>query len=36
MGLMYDEKRDVIWAVDTNSRVYVLRLNLGSAHKHDL
>jgi len=24
---MYDKKRKLFWAVDTNSRVYVLRLD---------
>jgi hypothetical protein len=26
LGMMYDKKRKLFWAVDTNSRVYVLRL----------
>jgi hypothetical protein len=26
LGMMYDTKRKLFWAVDTNSRVYVLRL----------
>jgi sialidase-1 len=31
LGLMYDAKRKVFWAVDTNSQVYVLRLDVKSA-----
>jgi hypothetical protein len=31
LGLMYDAKRKLFWAVDTNSQVYVLRLDLKSA-----
>jgi hypothetical protein len=27
LGMMYDNKRKLFWAVDTNSRVYVLRLS---------
>jgi hypothetical protein len=31
LGLMYDAKRKLFWAVDTNSQVYVLRLDLKTA-----
>ena len=31
LGLMYDKVRKLFWAVDTNSRVYVLRLSPGTA-----
>ena len=31
LGLMYDKVRKLFWAVDTNSRVYVLRLAPGTA-----
>jgi sialidase-1 len=31
LGLMYDAKRKLFWAVDTNSQVYVLRLDVKSA-----
>jgi hypothetical protein len=31
LGMMYDAKRKVFWAVDTNSQVYVLQLDLKSA-----
>ncbi len=31
LGLMYDAKRKLFWAVDTNSQVYVLRLDPKSA-----
>ena len=31
MGLMYDPTRKLVWAVDTNSVVYVLRLDLKTA-----
>jgi hypothetical protein len=31
LGMMYDKKRKLFWAVDTNSRVYVLRLAPGAA-----
>ena len=30
-GLMYDTRRKVFWAFDTNSKVYVFRLDPGSA-----
>lgn len=33
MGLMYDAKRELIWATDTNSQVYVLRLDAETAAK---
>lgn len=36
LGLMYDAKRKLFWAVDTNSEVYVLRLEPASAEMHDL
>ena len=32
LGLMYDVKRKLFWAVDTNSQVYVLRLEMKSAN----
>jgi hypothetical protein len=31
LGLMYDAKRELFWAVDTNSQVYVLRLDPATA-----
>jgi hypothetical protein len=31
LGLMYDAARKLFWAVDTNSNVYVLRLDVASA-----
>jgi hypothetical protein len=31
LGLMYDAKRKLFWAVDTHSQVYVLRLEMKSA-----
>ena len=31
LGMMYDAKRKMFWAVDTNSRVYALRLNPATA-----
>ena len=31
LGLMYDARRRLFWAVDTDSKVYVLRLEPGSA-----
>ena len=31
LGLIYDAKRKLFWAVDTNSQVYVLRLDVKSA-----
>jgi hypothetical protein len=31
LGLMVDQKRKLYWAVDTNSNVYVLRLDVASA-----
>jgi hypothetical protein len=31
MGMMYDAKRKLFWAVDTNSNVYVLRLDVAAA-----
>jgi hypothetical protein len=31
LGMMYDAKRKLFWAVDTNSNVYVLRLDVASA-----
>jgi len=31
LGLMYDVKRKLFWAVDTNSNVYVLRLDVKTA-----
>jgi hypothetical protein len=31
LGMMYDAKRKVFWAVDTNSQVYVLQLDVTSA-----
>lgn len=35
-GLMYDAKRKLIWSTDTNSQVYVLRLDVKKAGKVDL
>lgn len=31
LGLMYDAKRKLFWAVDTNSQVFVLRVDLSTA-----
>ncbi len=31
LGLMYDARRQLFWAVDTNSKVFVLRLKLAAA-----
>jgi hypothetical protein len=31
LGMMFDAKRRLYWAVDTNSNVYVLRLDVASA-----
>lgn len=31
LGLMYDARRQLFWAVDTNSQVYVLKLNPATA-----
>jgi len=31
LGMMYDAKRKLFWAVDTNSNVYVLRLDVATA-----
>ena len=31
LGMMYDAKRRLFWAVDTNSNVYVLRLDVATA-----
>ena len=36
LGLMYDAKRKLFWAVDTNSEVYVLKLDPASAEPKDL
>jgi len=36
LGLMYDAKRKLFWAVDTNSQVYVLRLDLKTADPQPL
>lgn len=36
LGLMYDAERRLFWAVDTNSRVYVLRLDPASADPRPL
>ena len=35
LGLMYDAKRGLVWAVDTYSRVYVLRIDLETADAVD-
>jgi len=35
-GIMYDPRRKLIWGVDTDSNVYVLRLNAKSADVADL
>jgi hypothetical protein len=31
LGMMYDAQRKLFWAVDTNSNVYVLRLDIATA-----
>ena len=31
LGMMYDSKRNIFWAVDTDSHVYVLRLDRKAA-----
>lgn len=31
LGLMYDEARDLVWAVNANSELFVLRLDLDTA-----
>jgi hypothetical protein len=31
LGMMFDEKRKLFWAVDTNSNIFVLRLDVASA-----
>jgi hypothetical protein len=36
LGLMYDAKRKLFWAVDAASKVYVLRLEPSSADLHAL
>ena len=36
LGLMYDGRRNLFWAVDTNSEVYVLRLEPALAEMRDL
>ncbi|HET6252192.1 MAG TPA: kelch repeat-containing protein [Tepidisphaeraceae bacterium] len=36
LGLMYDDRRKLFWAVDTNSEVYVLKLDPASADMRDL
>ena len=36
LGLMYDKRRKLFWAVDTNSRVYVLRLEPKTADARPL
>jgi hypothetical protein len=36
LGLMYDAKRHLFWAVDTNSNVFVLRLDVAAADRKDL
>ena len=36
LGLMYDGRRNLFWAVDTNSEVYVLRLEPALAEMCDL
>jgi hypothetical protein len=36
LGLMYDARRKLFWAVDTNSEVYVLRLEPAAAEMRDL
>ena len=36
LGLMYDPSRKLFWATDTNSQVYVLRLNLQVADPQPL
>jgi hypothetical protein len=33
---MYDAKRKLFWAVDTNSQIYVLRLDSKTADKKPL
>jgi hypothetical protein len=36
LGLVYDAKRDLIWAVDTDSHIYVLRLETKTVAKKAL
>ncbi len=36
LGMMYDAKRKLFWAVNTNSNVYVLRLDIRTADPRDL
>ncbi len=36
LGMMFDPKRKLYWAVDTNSNVYVLRLDLATADLNPL
>lgn len=36
LGLMYDSTRHLFWAVDTDSRIFVLRLDRASADQKDL
>ncbi len=36
MGLVYDAKRDLIWAVDTRGAIFVLRLDLKTLNKKDV
>ena len=35
-GMMYDPRRRLIWGTDTNSQVYVLRLDMKQVHKKPL
>jgi hypothetical protein len=35
-GVMYDARRKLIWGVDTNSNVYVLRLELKTADPQEI
>ncbi|KKL22651.1 hypothetical protein LCGC14_2433290, partial [marine sediment metagenome] len=36
LGLMYDAKRDLLWAVDTGGNIYALRLDAKTADAEDL
>ncbi len=35
-GVMYDARRKLLWGVDTNSTVYVLRLDLKAVEATEL
>ena len=36
LGMMYDARRELFWAVDTHSQVFVLRFDPKSADERDL